>query len=126
MSAPRSILVVEDEYLLATDVSRYLRTLGYEILGPVPTVERALALIDRKPPAAAVLDIQLEEERSYLIADRLVELGIPFVFRTGHMEDILPAHLRERPLLSKLTDLSALGDELRQLLRDQGGFHPPS
>lgn len=116
MNAPRGVLIVEDEYILAADVARFLRGLGYDILGPVPSVERALALIDHRLPAAAVLDIQLEEERSYPVADRLAELGIPFVFRTGHMEDMLPARLRDRPLLSKLDDLRALGEALETLL----------
>lgn len=116
MSTPRGVLVVEDEYILAADVARFLASLGYAIVGPVPTVERALALIDRQPPDAAVLDIQLEEERSYPVADRLAGLGVPFVFRTAHMEDALPPHLRGRPLLSKLADLAMLAHELDKLL----------
>jgi DNA-binding response OmpR family regulator len=113
----RAVLVVEDEYILAMDIARFLQERGYGVLGPVPSVHGALALIDRERPAAAVLDIQLEAELSYPVADRLAELGIPFVFRTGHAPDKLPDRLRGRPLHSKLEDLAVLGRELDALLR---------
>jgi DNA-binding response OmpR family regulator len=36
------ILVVEDEYLIATELKRWLQEAGVEVLGPVPSVERAM------------------------------------------------------------------------------------
>ena len=121
MNTVRKVLVVEDEYLLADELSRFLRARGFEVLGPAPSVARARALIDQHPPAAAVLDIQLGDERSYPIAEQLVTLGIPFVFRTGHVHDQLPDHLRDRPVLSKLTDLNMVEQTLSRLMAIAGG-----
>ncbi|WP_345822590.1 hypothetical protein ABC766_15095 [Methylobacterium fujisawaense] len=57
----RRILVVEDEYLIAMDVKRWLMAAGATVVGPVPSVERALGLIEEGYIDAAVLDINLGE-----------------------------------------------------------------
>lgn len=117
MSVAPSILIVEDEYFLAADLARYLRTTGLEVLGPVPSVTRALDLLDRQRPDAAILDIQLDNELSYPVADRLAAMDVPFLFRTEHMEETLPGHLRGQPMISKLAGLPVVGNELGKLLR---------
>lgn len=80
----RRVLVVEDEYLIASAVQRWLQAAGSEVLGPVPSVDRALALIAEHRPDAAVLDINLGGgQDAYPVADRLRALGVPFLYATG-------------------------------------------
>ena len=55
----RRVLVVEDEYLIAMQVKRWLQVAGCEVLGPVPSVDQALDLIETCCPDAAVLDVDL-------------------------------------------------------------------
>ena len=56
-----------------------------DVLGPVPSVEQALALIAAEPVIhAGVLDINLGGEMAFPIADALLERGVPFVFVTGY------------------------------------------
>ncbi|MCZ0961066.1 response regulator [Paracoccus benzoatiresistens] len=90
----RRVLVVEDEYMLAEDLRDQLEREGAEVLGPVPTVAEALELLRReRAPDMAILDINLQGEMAWPIADLLREMGIPFVFATGYdLRAIPPAY----------------------------------
>ncbi|MBE7246447.1 MAG: response regulator, partial [Actinomycetospora chiangmaiensis] len=57
--AGRRILVVEDEYIIAVEVKRWLLAAGCDVLGPVPSVDQALDLVEDRRPDAAVLDVNL-------------------------------------------------------------------
>ena len=80
-----SILVVEDEYLLAEALAEGLERCGASVVGPVPTVERALrAVASAERIDFAVLDINLRGQMVYPVADMLKERGVPFLFATGY------------------------------------------
>lgn len=96
------VLLVEDSLLTALDVSESLNLLGYQVLGPAARVADALHIVERDKPNVAVLDINLGEEDSFPIADRLVSEGIPFVFLTGYdAQSILPERFRDVPCIAK-------------------------
>ncbi len=79
------ILVVEDEYLVAMAVESALITLGFEVLGPFPTIEQTLAGLNAGPaPDGAILDLNLRGRSSMPIAEVLRARDIPFVFATGY------------------------------------------
>lgn len=100
--AGRRILVVEDEYLIAMEIKRWLREAGAEVLGPVPSVERTRDLIAYGPPDAAVLDINLGAGQTvYPVADQLVAHGVPFLFATGDVKQLGASAYRDRPRLEK-------------------------
>lgn len=81
----RRILVVEDEYVIAEAMSRNLRNSGATVLGPVSDVEGALALLAGQANVdAAVLDINLGEEKVYPVVDALLARGARCVFATGN------------------------------------------
>ena len=89
----RRILVVEDEYLIAMSLQDALETAGSIVVGPAPSVDKALQTIDSEPHIdAAVLDVNLRGALAYPVADMLVARKIPFVFTSGY-ED---AGLRSR------------------------------
>ena len=96
----------------------WLRT-GAEIFGPVQGVQQALAIIEDQETQldAALLDINLGRgETVYPVADRLNELGIPYLFATGDVRVIDdPAH-RARPRLNKPVSRGDLLRALRKLL----------
>jgi DNA-binding response OmpR family regulator len=75
-------LIVEDEYLLATDLEESLRSEGAEIVGPIYELAQALTQVEKDGFDAAVIDINLRGQSAYLIADKLIEQRIPFVFAT--------------------------------------------
>ena len=83
----RRVLIVDDEYLIAMEVKRWLQRAGAEVVGPVPTVQRALDLIEDDGIDAAVLDLNLGgRATAFPIADRLSTLGVPHLFATGDVQ----------------------------------------
>ena len=108
------MLLAEDDYYFATDMVRTLQQAGAEIIGPAPSVCATLALLEAEPDAA-VLDVELQDGRSFPIADVLALRSIPFVFATGSFEMIPPEH-RARPVCRKPAPPSAVLNALRAAL----------
>jgi two-component system, response regulator PdtaR len=80
----RLVLVVEDELMVAWDIESTLNAAGIKVLGPVSSVAAALALIEQQTPDAAILDLNLQGELCTPVAQRLRELGVPFVLSTAY------------------------------------------
>lgn len=106
--AGRRVLIVEDRYLIASEMAEEVRRLGGEVLGPSPNVAAAVAIIDREAIDVALLDVNLDGELVFPLADALAQKGVPFIFMTGYERDTLPAAWRDRPSLSKPLDPRAL------------------
>ena len=86
----RRILVVEDEYLIALSLQDALETAGSVVVGPVPSVDKAIQTIDSEPDIdAAVLDVNLGGVLAYPVADMLIARKIPFVFTSGYDDNVL-------------------------------------
>jgi DNA-binding NtrC family response regulator len=78
------VLVVEDDYIIATEIEPVLTEAGVEVVGPCRTVSEASPLADRRL-SAAVLDVRLQSGTVVAVAPKLTELGVPFVFYTGQL-----------------------------------------
>lgn len=89
MSALQSkrILLLEDEVLVAMMAEDILTDLGAVVVGPADTVTGGLTLVESSEIDAALLDINMNGERSYPVAEALLARRIPFVFCTGYGED---------------------------------------
>lgn len=103
--------------MLAESMRFALEDLGCDVVGPVPTSERALQLIAREAVDAAVLDIDLMGKSSAPIAEELARRGLPFVFLTGYESAaLLPEAFHSWTRLAKPVDPAelarVLGDEL--------------
>lgn len=86
----RRILVVEDEYLIAMSLQDALENAGAVVVGPVPSIDKAIQTIDSEPNIdAAVLDVNLGGVLAYPIADMLIARKIPFVFTSGYEDNVL-------------------------------------
>ncbi len=81
-----SILVVEDNMIIALNTAEVLRELGADQVETAGKASTALALIDRTDFDAVVLDVNLGTETSAKVADVLSERGIPFCLVTGYSE----------------------------------------
>ncbi|MGN6376857.1 MAG: response regulator, partial [Sphingomonas sp.] len=79
LTSQRCILVAEDEYMIADDLTRDLSTYGFEVIGPVATLDAALASFAERQPDIAVLDINLRGDSVFPLADLLSEREVPFV-----------------------------------------------
>jgi CheY-like chemotaxis protein len=100
--AGRRILVVEDEFLIAEYITVTLEDLGYEIVGPVPTIPEAISAIASEKLDAVLLDANLNGTSSAPIAAELAARRVPFVVVTGygHLDLATPA-LQAAPRVNK-------------------------
>ncbi len=60
--------------------------LGFMVVGPAFRLSEALAMAEAEEFDVAVLDVNLNDERSFPVADLLHARGIPFLFATGYAE----------------------------------------
>jgi DNA-binding NtrC family response regulator len=112
----RSILVVEDEPLLAMDLERLLGEVGFRVVGPATTTAKAIRFIGDARPDLAVLDLNLGGEMVFRLLDVLAERAIPFLIVTGHSPEMVPEQHRNRPFLQKPYDPAALLRTVHRLL----------
>jgi response regulator RpfG family c-di-GMP phosphodiesterase len=118
--AGRSVLVVEDRYLIASEMADAIRDMGARVVGPSRNVAGAQDMVDREPVDSALLDVNLDGELVFPLAEALTERGVPFIFLTGYDEDILPPPWRDRPRLAKPVDRRALCEALVKLAKPLG------
>ena len=111
----KRVLIVEDEGLVAMTAEMAVEDEGAVVVGPATTLEQGLALARAGGIDAAVLDVNLRGEKSYPIADVLVERGVPFVFATGYDGS---GWNGQAPELAKPYNEAALAAALRELLDD--------
>ena len=105
----RRVLVVEDEPLVALQISDTLTAAGFEVAGPAGSAEEACALVDAQALDAAVLDFNLGDgTTSAPVARRLREQGVPLMFVTGYTTDQLGPPAWDVPVLCKPITSAAL------------------
>jgi len=100
MAATR-ILVVEDEFLIALDITGVLEQAGLTVIGPAANVGDALRAIAGETVDGALLDAHLGGEPVSHVADALIARGIPFAFVSGYGREHLPAAYSTAPLVKK-------------------------
>ncbi|MDT9601071.1 response regulator [Sphingosinicella rhizophila] len=114
--AGRRILVVEDEMLVLMNIEMALEDLGCSAICAAASVAEALSLLAKQGFDAAVVDVNLNGEKSYPIADALSRLGIPFAFSTGYGDLGDRVDLNDRPMLRKPYLRSDLVAVFKQLM----------
>ena len=112
LMAGKRILIVEDEYFVADETRQALQAAGALVVGPAPSVEVGMAILDEEEIDAAILDIRLEGETVFPIADRLYTQGIPFVFATAYIDADVPEKFGGYHLCEKPTALSEIAAAL--------------
>ncbi len=96
------ILVVEDQALIAMEMQDCLEKDGATVVGPVSRVGPALVKAQKDSLDAALLDVDLNGERCWPVADALAGRAIPFAFTTGFETSIvMPERFAGCPVLSK-------------------------
>ena len=112
------VLVVEDEYLVADDISETLQELGYKVAGPAATVSEAVALIREGSIDCALLDADLDGLSSSPVAELLASLRIPYVVVTGYGNlSLATAELQNAPRITKPYASGELASKLSELVR---------
>ena len=119
MDTARSILIVEDEPLIAMMLEDFLAELGHQVVGTCDNVEEALDHVAKGGFDVAIVDVQLKDgERAWPVADRLAEAGTPFVIATGGHVDAPPEQHADAPVLAKPYTIDAIAPVLAQACGD--------
>lgn len=95
------VLIVEDEFLIAMDLAETVRDAGAEVVGPAASVSESLRLLSSQQVTVAVLDINLGAELSLIVAERLSQDQIPFVYYSGQVSMLGAYDWPEAPIISK-------------------------
>ncbi|KLK92374.1 hypothetical protein AA309_15495 [Microvirga vignae] len=113
------VLLVEDEYYIADDLCRALEGCGAEVVGPVPSLAKALPLADNESLTCAVLDINLRGESGLMVAEALHRRNVPFVYSTGYDSSTVPDALKGAAHLEKPFREEELLRAVGQIVRQQ-------
>ena len=112
------ILVVEDEYYLAADLSRALADAGAEVVGPIGSLSEAQAKVSLGGFDCAVVDMNLHGSVAHKVAEELAERGVPFLVATGYDRASLPESLMHAPRVEKPFAPAEVIDRLINLRAD--------
>jgi CheY-like chemotaxis protein len=109
MADAHSILIVEDEPLIAMMLEDFLETLGHKVVASCDSVDEALDHVAAGGFDVAILDVSLKDGRNvWPVADRLAAAGIPFVLATGGHVEPPPAAHAGAPVLAKPYTIDAI------------------
>ncbi|MEM7694328.1 MAG: response regulator [Pseudomonadota bacterium] len=100
-----SVLIIEDEPMIALDLETLVETLGHEVAGIARTHTEAVAAVEARRPGLVLADIQLADGSSGLDAvnEILAKINVPVIFITAYPERLLtgdrpePAFLITKP-----------------------------
>ena len=109
MAENLSILIVEDEPLIAMMLEDFLGSLGHTIVATAESVGEAIGHVEAGGFDVAILDVHLKGgESAWPVADRLNDIGLPFVLATGGHIDPPPPRHAAAPVLSKPYTIDAI------------------
>ena len=104
----RSVLIVEDEPLISMMLEDFLDSLGYEVAATCDNLVDALEWVEQGGFDVAIIDVNLNGQQVWPVADRLAAKGIPFVLATGGHVEPPPAAHAAAPVLPKPYTLDAI------------------
>jgi CheY-like chemotaxis protein len=114
-SSGRNILVVDDETLITMLLEDMLDGLGHRVVGPANRLGEAIELARTASIDCAILDLRLDGEFSWAVAEALQARNIPFAFASGDDAGRSGSRFEAAPVLQKpfnLADLSRMIDAL--------------
>jgi CheY-like chemotaxis protein len=121
MPGTKTILIVEDEPLIAMMLEDFLDTLGHQVSASCDNLADALGHVESGGFDVAILDVRLRDgEQIWPVADALADAGKPFVLATGGHVEPPPARHAAAPVLAKPYTLDAIGPVLARAMGEQG------
>jgi CheY-like chemotaxis protein len=111
-----SVLVVDDEPMIRLLIQDMLDDLGHTLAGEAARIDEALKLAKQAEFDVAILDVDLNGQPIWPVAEVLVARGLPFVFATGYGQRGVPEPYRGIPTLGKPFDADALEQAIKAVL----------
>lgn len=119
MTHSLSVLIVEDEPLIAMMLEDFVDTLGHSVAGTADNVADALACAARGGFDVVILDVHLRGgEASWPVADALADKGIAFLVATGGHVDPPPSRHASAPMLPKPFTMDGVKFALETVIRE--------
>ncbi|NCP52518.1 MAG: response regulator transcription factor [Flavobacteriales bacterium] len=89
MNQPTKILIVEDEMIIAANISLQLTSLGYDVTGIIPRGEEALLHIEQQQPDIVLLDINLKGKIDGIETAQIMQksFDIPIIYLTANADE---------------------------------------
>jgi DNA-binding response OmpR family regulator len=117
MADTYTILIVEDDALIAMELGERLADMGFDVLGPARTLAEAEAALASARPDAALLDVNVAGQSSVALGVELAARGVPVAFCTGYdrIKD-LPPELSDVLVIAKPIGDADLAAGLKRLL----------
>jgi CheY-like chemotaxis protein len=112
----KKVLIVEDEAIIAMTAEDMLEQIGCMVSGIVATFAEAMAAVERGGFDVVLLDINLNGVASLPVAERLQQMGTPFVFATGYGSAGRGGEFENVPLVAKPYRIEALEAAIEQAL----------
>jgi CheY-like chemotaxis protein len=86
---PPTILVVEDETIIALDLQMLLEGFGFDVYGPVPSGETSVKAASFFLPDVVLMDVKLRGKMSGIDAARIIHdhLQIPIIYLTAYGDE---------------------------------------
>ena len=116
MREPLRVLLAEDEFVVRIMLAEMLEEMGFTIVGPAATVEQAATLCETGGIDLALLDVNLNNEEIFPVADTLRRMSVPIIFSTGYAMAGLPDNWIGAVLLQKPYGQDDLNAAIRTLL----------
>ena len=117
MPGPKSILIVEDEPLIAMMLEDFLDALGHQVAASCDNVAEALGHVSGGAFDVAIIDVRLKDgEDIWPVADALADAGKPFVLATGGHVEPPPERHAGAPVLAKPFSVQQLAETVRDVL----------
>ncbi|PZO48614.1 MAG: hypothetical protein DCF16_16105 [Alphaproteobacteria bacterium] len=99
-----SVLILEDDFMLAEDVKFYLEDAGAKVLGPCRDEAEAVAVLDQDRADCALVDVNLGRGPDFRPARTLLNRDLPVIFTTGYDRAVIPADLSHLGCIEKPID----------------------
>ena len=112
---PGRVLIVEDEYLIRLLLEDMLEELGFEVAGVASSVSEGKTQAGTAQIDLAILDVNIDGEQVFPVAEVLKSRNLPFCFITGYGAQGLPEQYRSMPTLQKPFQMADLKTTLTKM-----------
>jgi len=119
------LLLVEDEVLVGLFMREMLEDMDFSVTDPCRTLADGMAAAKAEKFDGAVLDMNLNGESVYPLADLLTSLDVPFIFVTGYSADVVAERFAKIPIIQKPVAAETLARILRLHLAKRPAIQPP-
>ncbi len=126
----RRLLLVEDEVLVGLFMGEMLEDMDFSVTEPCRSLADGMAVAKSETFDGAVLDMNLNGESVYPLADLLAAQNVPFVFVTGYSADVVAERFAQIPIIQKPVAADTLAQILHRHLGKarsaRGAANPPT